>query len=190
MIDLSNNNPSDIDFHTAYTKGGQRRLYVKVTEGTSFIDGKAKDFATRAKVAGFQIGGYHFGHSEADPGAQAAFFRLNLAHLGGLLTLPPVLDYESGTPDADWARRFISAMGEGKTILYSYGDFISRCYFNSPPAPLWLANYGANDGHMHPFTIPAPWKEIAAHQFTSEGKVPGIPFAVDLTQVLDAKAFA
>jgi lysozyme len=70
MLDLSNNN-GPVDFKRVF-QAGQRRVYLKLTEGLTFDDPKFADFRKRARAAGLKVGAYHFargipsGHSAQD----------------------------------------------------------------------------------------------------------------------------
>jgi len=205
MLDLSNNNGTAHDFRAAY-KAGQRRLYLKVSEGTWFDDDTAKIMAADArrilidgKVKSFKVGGYHFARPDkgTTPKDEADYFaRAYLKFLGPLRPgkdLRPCLDLETGHPDASygaWARQFIArvevVLGV-KPIIYSYSSFLGACRFTKEPADLWLASYGPNDGVPHPYRIPSPWGSVCAHQFTSNGRIPGIATRCDVSVVKKAR---
>lgn len=195
MLDLSNNNGSGHNFNLAWL-AGHRRLYVKISEGTNFTDGFAKEFARQARRAGFKVGGYHFARPDKGntPREEAEFFLARLASaFGDYGDLVPCLDIETGHPDASygrWAVRFLERVKTAtglQPIIYSYSSYLAACGFVNPPAPLWLASFGKNDGKEYPFIIPSPWKEIAAHQFASTAKVAGIKGRVDISKVYKPK---
>jgi GH25 family lysozyme M1 (1,4-beta-N-acetylmuramidase) len=75
-----------------------------------------------------------------------------------------------------------------RPIIYSYGSFLESCRFPTPPAALWLASYGRNDGKEYPPTTPRPWKRLAAHQFSSNGRVAGCSGPVDISHVFAARS--
>jgi len=202
MIDLSNNNvgPAGIapfDFKLAY-RSGQRRAYFKVSEGKSFVDKWAGPLSKKARNAGFKVGGYHFANSfTQNPIEQADFFIHSLGAAGFKTYgkfLVPVLDLEVGMPDADmghWASAFIKRLKSKlgvQPLVYSYASFLQSCKWITPPAPLWLAAYGKNDGVEHDFWIPKPWTKAVAHQYTSRGRVPGMPGLIDVSHVVSGKA--
>ena len=50
--------------------------------------------------------------------------------------------------------------------------------------PLWLANYGRNDGRVHPVRKVGGCTGIAVHQFTSEGRIEGFSGPLDLNRLM------
>lgn len=195
MIDLSNNNGTHHDFHKAYFVG-QRRLYVKVTQGNSFIDLTEKTLRVSAIAAGFKVGGYHFADDfDQSPEDQAAFFVSHLPKLDYRVHLRPCLDLEIGTADAElgvWATRFMAQVKKltgRQCLIYSYASFLQLCKFQKAPGPLWLAAYGRNDGREYPFFIPGPWQGVAAHQFSSRATVAGIHGLCDISHIFNFDRF-
>jgi GH25 family lysozyme M1 (1,4-beta-N-acetylmuramidase) len=194
MLDLSNNN-GPVDFKRLF-QAGQKRVYLKLTEGVTFNDPTFAGLRKRARAAGLKVGAYHFargipaGNSAKD---EADHFLSQLPSLSSG-DLRPALDLEFEQPSADvgnWAKEWLSLV-RSKTgvapIIYSYGSFLEGCRFSTPPAALWLASYGRNDGKEYPFTIPSPWKGVAAHQFSSNGRVPGCSGPVDVSHIFVANA--
>src|SRR4030095_5050972 len=108
--------------------------------------------------------------------------------------LRPALDLEFKTPSeavGRWAQGGMSLVRREtgvRPIIYSFGSFLESCRFSTPPAALWLASFGRNDGKEHPFTIPRPWKRVAAHQFSSNARVAGVSGRVDVSHVFGARA--
>jgi lysozyme len=193
LADLSNNNPSPIDFK-AMRKAGCYGVLLKVSEGTAFVDRTFKGRADAARMAGLRVGGYHFARPGGDPAAQAAMF----AHYLGKVErrdLHPALDLE--TNDAHlrpldlwkWARGFeqvVHRLTGVRTLVYTYPAFLSAQGWSRPlgtGAGLWIAAYGPNDGHDHgvPAGSIAPWHRFVAHQFTSVGTIAGVHGHVDLS---------
>lgn len=190
MIDISNNNPEPINFARVY-RSGQRRIYMKVTEGLSFVDETFVNRRQRARQNKLKVGGYHFAHTTNDPKREAEFFAEHLGHVISGRDLRPCLDIETGNPTAEWAIEFLATAQKimrVKPIIYSYGSFLEGMRFRKPPAQLWLASYGRDDGKEHPFTIPKPWYRIAAHQFASKATVAGVPGDVDISHVFNYSA--
>jgi lysozyme len=194
MIDLSNNNGTP-NFQRIY-EAGHRRVLLKLAEGSNFVDHKYGLFRTLAHRAGLRTGAYYFAHPQTtDPRVSAGFFlRLLGRHLRPGYDLRPVLDLEYSTPSpavGRWATTWIKEVRRvlGVTpIIYSYASYLEGCKFSVAPAPLWLASYGRNDGVEHPFSIPHPWTEICAHQFSSEARVAGVPGRVDISKVFNGRA--
>lgn len=163
--------------------GGVRFVYLKATEGLTFDDERFVWNRAAAKAAGLQVGAYHFARPDNNPARQEAehFLRVARPRAGELL---PVLDWETGPPTGDWAVEWLRIVGEAigaRPVLYSYGDFLRRTGHADVLGryPLWLANYGPNDGQRHPATAPTGYR-LVAHQYTSRGSVSGIAGDVDL----------
>ena len=194
MLDLSNNN-GPVDFKRVF-QAGQRRVYLKLTEGVTFDDPKFVDFRKHARAASLKVGAYHFargipsGHSAQE---EADHFLAKLPTLTNK-DLRPALDLEFKTPSAavgNWAKEWISIVRKAtgvRPIIYSYGSFLESCGFRTAPAALWLASYGRNDGKEYPPTIPRPWKRLAAHQFSSNARVAGCSGLVDISHVFAARS--
>jgi len=196
MIDLSNNNDGKIDFEKVFAVG-HRRVYLKATEGTSFVDATYAPRRHNANKAKLLTGAYHFAHGKASPKEEADHFLSTIGKLHPSLDLRPCLDleYGSGSPALGaWARAWLTYVRQhvGVTpVLYSYASFVSACGFTTRVAPLWLAAYGRNDGVEHPFVTPKPWTQasVAAHQYASQAKVPGVEGFTDLSHVFSFAAF-
>lgn len=147
VVDVSNNN-GHVDFAKVKADGAVG-VWLKVTEGLSFVDATYESNRAAAKAAGLIVGGYHFGHPKNDPAAELAFF---LSHLklekGDLL---PVLDLE--TSDGSIASRVhsfglsflngLKAKIKDTPVLYSGEFFMSQYGLLDAPARKWVADYGA-----------------------------------------------
>ena len=195
MLDLSNHNGA-VDFGKVKTAAHQLRVYLKLSEGVSFLDADHAAYRKQALAAGLKVGEYHYARpSKNTPREEAdAFLRLLPAPIRGK-TLVPALDFEdpaasgrSGHWLGDWASAwltFVKAHLGYSPVIYGSPSYLAACNFARPPAPLWLASYGRNDGLEHPFTIPKPWsaKNLAAHQYSSQARVAGVAGTADLSHV-------
>jgi lysozyme len=195
VLDLSNNNslswaPAAYNFQKAY-KSGQRRAYFKATEGRSFVDKRTPALERKAREAGFLTGWYHFANDwDQNPLLQADHFLKNIPYSSHLV---PVLDMEQGAPSKDkgsWARRFIKEVQRlrgGQVGVYGSSWYLQTCFSGGEvPGPLWVAAVGAGGGpldYSH-VQIPPPWdmSNVAAHQYTWKGNVPGVPGSVDVSR--------
>lgn len=184
VADISNNQGADVNIGVlARVVDG---IYHKATEGTGFTDEYFNARRGAALAAGLPFGAYHFAHPDADPIAQALHFCGVVKKLTDR-DLRPVLDLETGDPGSaeDWVHRFNGVVREKLgvwPIFYSYPDYIARMRLSKPVGDgLWLASYGRNDGVDHPYFTPAPFKKAELHQFTSVGKLSGVPMRVDLS---------
>lgn len=192
MLDLSNNN-GPVNFERLHA-AGTRRVYLKLTEGAGFVDGKHNDLRRRAMAAGLKVGEYHFARpSSSTPREEADLFLRCLPKLIPGRSLRPCLDLEDphaspGAKVAAWAEAWLARVYRelGKhPIIYGSPGYLEPCHFKRAPARLWLASYGRNDGKEHPFTIPAPWSasDLLAVQYSSAGKVAGVADPVDVSHV-------
>lgn len=188
IADISNNQQAVNLGHLA--AAGVGAIYHKATEGTSFVD---PDFQTRRAAAHnlqLPFGAYHFAHPQNDPIVEASHFCKAVGQLGHR-DLRPALDLETGDPAHafNFAVKFNNAVHTHLGVwplFYSYPDYIARARFPRAIGDgLWLASYSRNDGRDHPFMVPQPWQHALVHQFTSVGKLNGVPFHVDLSHIRD-----
>jgi lysozyme len=187
VLDISNNQGA-INVAPAVA-WGVKALIAKATEGTTFTDGFFGANREQARRLNIPFGAYHFfrpGQSAVD---QADHFCTVVQSLG-TSDLRPVLDYETGGPqtaaqkllDIRLFSQQVHARLKVYPIFYSYSAFLPQLAMSKTVCDgLWLANYGPDDGTEHPFPVPAPWKKVALHQFTSKGKIPGYSSDVDLS---------
>lgn len=194
MIDLSNNN-GHVDFHKVRQQGHQRFVYLKRSEGATFTDGTFDKRYRDAVAAGLRVGAYHFARpSRHTPREEADHFLRLLPHLHVGRDLRPCLDLEDpdapGSPSVGrWAEEWLHIVRKHigwHPIIYGGAYYLAPCQFRKPPAWLWIAAYGRNDGVEHAYIIPRPWKQrqVVAHQFASTAHVPGCTGQVDLSHVL------
>lgn len=148
FVDVSNNNGPNVDFAKIKADGAVG-VYLKVTEGTGFVDQDyAKNYAA-AKAAGLRVGGYHFAHPKNDPGTELAFFLKNLKIEKG--DFFPALDLETtdsmiSARVSSYAQRFVGALRSrfGNAVLYSGQSFMESNGLVGVPGRRWLADYGAH----------------------------------------------
>jgi GH25 family lysozyme M1 (1,4-beta-N-acetylmuramidase) len=191
VCDLSNNNPSPIDFGQV-RRHGVYGCWLKVSEGLNFVDPDWHQRAKAARTAGLHVGGYHFARpGSGTASAQAEFFVSHLVPVERR-DLHPVLDLEvdgslSNAALHTWARTFLEHVNQRikvKAVTYSSPGFIlPRAWDHTfgTGAGLWLADYGPDDGTDHGCTPPKPWRQIVAHQYTSKGHLLGVSGNVDLS---------
>lgn len=193
LVDLSNNNPSPIDFG-AMRRAGAFGVLLKVSEGKTFVDETFKHRADAARMVGLHVGGYHFARPSGDPAAQATLF---CSHLGRVQRrdLHPALDLEANDDHLSpaslrtWAQGFqrhVHSLTGVRTLLYTYPAFLAEQHWSETlgtGAGLWIASYGPNDGRDHgvPAGSIAPWRRFVAHQYTSVGRIAGVKGNVDLS---------
>lgn len=147
FVDVSNNNKG-VDFAKVKAAGAVG-VYLKVTEGTDFVDPDYVANRRAAKAAGLRVGGYHFGHPKNSPLQELEFF---LSHLildrGDLL---PALDLEVTDGERavvvhTFGAKFLAGLekhiGE-RPVLYSGESFMRENVLDVLPARHWVADYGA-----------------------------------------------
>jgi len=159
---------------------------IKMTDGSGEAIVHADNYAAMMRRIGRPYGGYHFAEP-GDPIAQADVFAGTLRRIGGW-TLAPALDMENGgIPIADrddWSRAFMQRLRDDlqcRVMVYSSTSWL-QSYLQPDSWPYdwdltWAAQYGVNDGYRHPPNL-YPGR-IDMHQYTSDGRVPGIAGSVD-----------
>ncbi|MGW2631635.1 glycoside hydrolase family 25 protein [Streptomyces chattanoogensis] len=154
-IDVSGHQPEK------YATDGFDFVFIKITEGHTFVNSKWVAQRKTARNAGLVTGFYHF----ARPGAfeeQVDFFldKINLVE-GDML----VLDWEDkGISNAwkdSWLKRVQKKNPGHKTLLYCNQDFwLHRDTTSFAGDGLWIAHYNGKPGKPG---IEHPW---VFHQFT------------------------
>lgn len=146
-IDISHHQ-GNVDLNKA-KKSGVSFVYIKATEGSTYIDPMFEANTKKAKDAGLPIGFYHFANPSNSPLADADNFIANITKFD--YDLVPVLDLEvnkgkSGQQLYNWAKSFIDRV-ESKTghqvMIYTGLAFVER-YIDLKDLnnrPLWIAAY-------------------------------------------------
>jgi lysozyme len=181
VIDVSHVNESPLwsQVHAAGIAG----VIHKATQGTGSVDPAFASARTAAPAAGLLWGAYHFGTGD-DAKAQAQFF---------LDTVQPdaqtlcAIDFESsGTPMSlaqllAWVETVQNATGRppvvygGLSLLFP--EIGTAAYPALAACPLWVAQYTPASA---PSGIPPQvWKQWTLWRYTDNGRVDGIPTAVD-----------
>jgi lysozyme len=195
VLDASSNNKEPN--WNLLKKAGVSAVWLKASEGMNWRDPNFAAWRKAANKAGLKVGAYHFARPDLHPfdriGEALNFWRA----VGKVNTtdLRPVLDYEvlsSHGGDEAWIRAFNQSvkarLGVGP-LFYSYPALVAKLKLTKPVGyGLWLASYGRNDGVEHAYTVPAPWKKVVAHQFSSKCRVIGCSGVVDLSKVFSPNA--
>lgn len=174
-------------------KAGISGVWIKATEGLTWNAKLYDEHRANALKAGLRVGAYHFARPDLHPYDAEGEARHFAAIIGkpGRRDLKPVLDFETPASmltdeqEVAWARAFNKAF-QGLIglwpMFYTYQAMAQRLAPETPIGNgLWLARYGKNDGSYEPVSPPAPWKRIAAHQYTSQAVVPGVRGRCDLS---------
>lgn len=178
-IDISHHNGS-INFAKVKAAGIQL-VYMKATEGTTFIDKNLEINYNGAKSAGLKTGFYHFLVGTSSPETQARNFYNNIKDKQS--DLKPVLDVETNNFDVmDYTLRFIAEfkkLSNMDVCIYTYSDFIRNLDYRLAKYTLWEANYYRNTFNLPSNNI---WSSRAGHQYTDKGIIDGISTSVDLNE--------
>lgn len=182
MIDVSSYQ-GVINWHKVFDDG-VRTAYVKLTEGTSIVDARAKGNVAGARAAGIAVGLYHYAHPSRSPIEQVKIF-LERAH--GLIRVDdpaPALDLEIAEGHSyaylsDWKAQFLAfldhSIGHPRgAVFYSYYYFWKQMKLY-PDRPVWGAALGSS------FRPPPSWH---AWQYSFAGHIDGIEHAVDLSKIV------
>ncbi|MBF4597269.1 hydrolase [Curtobacterium sp. VKM Ac-2889] len=189
-FDISAWQPS-VNFRQA-SGNGARFVYVKATEGTSYVSSTYKQQYATAKQRNLYRGGYVYAQpSQASGAATANYF---FAHGGQWSkdgkTLPPLLDIEYGSAAQgtcygkswssmrswikDFNRTVVAKTGRYPAI-YTTTDWWKRCTNNSnqfSKNPLFVAIYPVKD-FTTPGTLGRSWSKWTFWQWASSGTLPG-----------------
>ncbi len=178
-IDISHYN-GDINFTKAKADGIQV-VYIKATEGTTYVDNYLGIYYNGAKSAGLKTGFYHFLVGTSSPETQALNFYNNIKDKQS--DLKPVLDVEKGDFDVmDYTLRFIAEfkrLSNMDVCIYTYSDFIRNLDSRVSQYTLWEANYYKSTSNLPVNNI---WRSRAGHQYTDKGIIDGINGNVDLNE--------
>ena len=186
IVDLSSHNKKP-DFKTLarHTQG----IWFKATEGVTYVNPTYHAWKNEADYYGIRTGAYHFARPQ-DSATESARRFCQIVTVGRR-DLRPVFDCETWddalTPAQHemWARTFNNAVKQELRQIpafYSNPAMVARLNLKEPIGNgLWLSVWGRNDGKDYPFVIPAPWKHVIAHQYSSRATVVGCDGLVDLS---------
>ena len=186
VIDVSHHNT--VNDWAAVKASGVKGVFIKATEGKTYID---PDFAKNvrgAQAVGLKVGFYHYARPENNAAADEIKNFL-MAIKSFEADLPHVLDVEGEAMGQKvgafnltvWSYAWLSSVQKatGHRVAIYTGASFSKSYLGTKLAmyPLWVAHYGA--------TTPAAndaWPKWMAFQYTSDGQVPGISGRVDMNE--------
>jgi lysozyme len=169
---------------------GARFAFVKMSEGSTYVNPYAHTDIAGALSAGLYVGAYHFARPRLPLSTAASDAKLFASQLGNVRIsgyLPPVLDIETNgglTPVnvTAWTRSFLSTLQAaiGRPPMIYSGSWFWRAYMGNPSGfsqyPVWIADYEpANTGPtlFGDFTYSTFW------QYSDSAKMNGIADAVD-----------
>ena len=177
-----------IDFR-AVKNSGIEVVYIKSSEGRSFIDPYFEANYNNARANGLKIGFYHYVTARTVDQAreQALFFArvINGKHIDCRLAM----DFEdfgdlSISAINDISKIFLETLEtttNSKAVIYS-NAYSAKTIFSSELTkyPLWVANYGVSSPGSN-----GKWDTWVGWQYTSTGTVNGISGYVDRNQFTD-----
>jgi GH25 family lysozyme M1 (1,4-beta-N-acetylmuramidase) len=169
---------------------GARFAFVKISEGSSYVNPYGAKDLRDARAAGLYVAGYHFGRPRLPLSTASSDARAFAARLGNVREpgyLPPVLDIEvtgglSAANVTAWTRTFLQTLqsATGRVPMIYSGNWFWRGYMGNPKGfsgyPVWAAQYSSQDigpTLFGDFTYSTFW------QYTDAAKVSGISGGVD-----------
>lgn len=169
---------------------GYSVVIIKATEGVDYVDPQMNNHYNGAKGEGLKIGFYHFMSDKTDPVQQAHDFWNQIKDKK--FDIIPVLDIEKETKGrnktqvTDRCISFLNAFRELSgldCIIYTYTSFANE-YIDSRLSkyPLWIAEYGSNDGSKQQPTNNNVWSSWVGFQYTDKGSLPGVNGDTDLNE--------
>ena len=158
-----------------------RFIFIKSTEGDSYMDPNFRSNFFEAKENGFLRGVYHYWSNNVQPRRQAYFFLAMVKLLPG--DFPPILDVENKPKDMtiqDFQQNILTWLHivedryHVKPILYTYYKFKQQYLSDQrfDDYPYWIAHY-----YVSQMEYKGEWK---IWQHTDAGRLPGIKGYVDL----------
>lgn len=177
-IDISNNNQT-INFEQV--KNDEVELvYIKATEGTTYVDGDLEKHYQGAIKQGLKVGFYHFLVGTSQPETQAENFYNSIKDKQN--DLKPCLDVEKDGFDVmGYVTRFISKFEQlcNFQICIYTGPYFANDNLDKSLAkyPCWIAEYGVDT----PMPTEIWGNNYAGHQYTDKGVVSGISDHVDMS---------
>ena len=183
-VDLSHWN-GEIDW-PALKKTNITFIFMKATQGVTYVDHAFERNWITAKNYGFYRGAYHFYTPKDDPTTQAKhFLSVVKPEKGDIL---PVLDIEIAHGEdpeqlrkdiAIWIDTVKAAIGRYPIIYTDRGFWDQSIDTSFNHCPLWIAEW---DNKHAPY-LPKGWNKWVFWQYTNAGTLEGIPGAKGKTDL-------
>lgn len=189
-LDISHHQDLGLDLAAA-RRDGIEFVFIKATEGATFVDPEFGPNLAEARAAGQLVAAYHYVRSGATVAAQVENISRTVPR-----DVPVILDVEKGSGGVAMVHGLVTALqraGYRVPLLYLprwYWSDLGKPSLAGLP-PLWASRYPDNVVG----TLPEEWADVPAHywdgygglpvavlQFTSSSRVAG-------HQPLDANAF-
>ena len=179
----------DIDF-SQVRQYGIEIVYIKSSEGFSFVDPYFEQNYANAKNVGLKVGFYHYvtAKNTADAVKQANFFVSTISGKNPDCKL--AMDFESfgnlsNNEINQIALTFMQTVQSisGKDVIIYSDEYNANntFYSNLSVYPLWVAQYEVSSP-----TVSSNWNTWAGWQYTDQGEIPGISSYVDRDKFTDA----
>ncbi|MGC3791987.1 GH25 family lysozyme [Priestia aryabhattai] len=190
IIDVSHHNT--INNWKKVAEDGVKAVYIKLTEGKSYVDKDAYKNYLGAKNAGLRVGFYCYSHCTNDYKKEVDFFLNKLGEMKP--DLPHCLDLEENKGQSkakvnafalDWLG-YIQKKTAITPILYTGYSFLSNFTSAVAKYPLWVARYREGAKRSVGFDNPGNskvWSRWAMFQFTDKGRVNDIRGNVDVNEM-------
>lgn len=181
-IDVSNWQ-GNIDFQRV-KQAGIHIVYIKATEGTSYVDPFLKRYYSGAKASALKVGFYHYltATTAKEAREQAQYFTDTLGKMETDCIFAVDLGNKQGLHDdtfSDLARIFIEELYRLTHISCMVYASTSTAKYDLTQAlneyPLWVAEYGVSEPRPN-----GKWSSWAGWQYSNTGRVGGITGNVDL----------
>lgn len=172
----------DIDFKKV-KQDGIEVVYIKSSQGFSYIDQKFERNYRNAKENGLKVGLYHFvtARTEAEARRQAQFF-VSLAS-GKNIDCKLAMDFEQfGSLNKEEINRVglaflkeVERLSGKQPVLYSNAFTANNVWEGeNTNYPLWIADYGVERPQNN-----GTWEKWTGWQYTDKGRISGITDYVD-----------
>lgn len=154
VADVSSWNPDTQSFFNTLARAGVKAVIVKLSEGTTYTNPKARAQIKAAWAAGMHAHGYHFARftNAAQAKAEAAYFTKAAKNVGLNGTSVLAVDLEASTLPktglTGLTNTFLStvkAAGYPKVDFYASASWIWYHYLDPKTLiakNMWIANYG------------------------------------------------
>ncbi|WP_026883062.1 peptidoglycan-binding protein [Clostridium akagii] len=152
-------------------------VYIKLTDGLTYINPKASQQHEAAKNSGLKVGAYHFAEQN-NPIDEYSHFIGEVAKYKW--DLKPVLDYEIVAPDFNFVTQFMS---KNANLLY-YGSHSTADRSGIAKNRIWIAEPA--DIPYSNYSLPSTTGEYAGIQYAWHGKINGLQGDADLNLFSDS----
>ncbi|SMC26831.1 lysozyme [Clostridium acidisoli DSM 12555] len=143
---------------------GVEIVYIKATEGKTYVNPRIDNQYNEAKNLGMKIGFYHFAGKNNVMEEYSHFISTISRYVQDL---KPVLDYEVGIPDMNFVAQFMKQ--DLSLLLYTSHNVADIC--GLPKSKIWIAE---------PSSSPTSTGEYAGIQYAWTGRINGIEGNADL----------